>query len=116
MTIDFHVEVEEIENKIVLCIDGRLDAASYPILEKKIDALINEGHYHVILDFSRIDYLSSSGLRLLLSKSKKLKIKNGNLVIHSVDDEVMQVIKLAGFDKILNIFESEEQALQFFEK
>lgn len=112
MSVGLHVELEEIDRKIILRLDGRLDAATTPLLERKIDALIEEHRTHLMLDFLHVDYLSSAGMRLLLSAAKKLKAKKGGLLIFSVGEEVMEIIKLAGFEKILQIFESEAEALQ----
>ena len=113
MGIGLRIELEEIEHRVVLRIDGRLDAPSAPILERKINRLIDEDHYDLLLDCTRMDYLSSAGMRVLLASTKKLKTKKGVLVLFSVNDEVGEVIKMAGFDKILPICLSEKEALQF---
>ena len=112
MGVGLHIELEEIEQRVILRIDGRLDAASAPILERKINSLITEDHSFLILDLSRVDYLSSAGMRVLLSTTKKLKVQEGELVIFGVNEDVMEVIKMAGFDKILRIFSSEKEAVQ----
>ena len=113
MGVGLRIELEEIEHRVILRIDGRLDAASAPILERKINSLIDDDHYHLLLDCSRVDYLSSAGMRVLLSSTKKLNMKKGALVLFSVSDEVGEVIKMAGFDKIFRIYLSEKEALQF---
>jgi len=113
MGVGLRIELEEIEHRVILRLDGRLDAASSPILERKISSLIEEDHYHLLLDFSRVDYLSSAGMRVLLSATKKLMSKKGALVLFSLSEDVNEVIKMAGFDKILRIFSSEKEALQF---
>lgn len=113
MGVGLKIELEEIEHRVILRLDGRLDVASSPILERKINSLIEEDHYHLLLDFSRIDYLSSAGMRVLLSGTKKLTAKKGGLILFSLSEEVSEVIKMAGFDKILRIFSSEKEALQF---
>ncbi len=112
MSVGLHIELEEIDRKIILRLDGRLDAATTPVLERKINTLIEEDHYYLMLDFLRVDYLSSAGMRLLLYAAKKLKAKNGGFLLFSVGEDVMEIIKLAGFEKILLIFESEQEALQ----
>ena len=113
MSFSLHIDLEEIDKNMILRLDGRLDAATVSLLERKINSLINEKHFFVYLDFLRIDYLSSAGLRLLLAVSKKLKQKKGALVLFSISEEVMDIIKLAGFDKILLIFETEQDAIQY---
>lgn len=112
MGVGLRIELEEIEHRVILRLDGRVDASSAPILERKIASLMDEDHYHLILDFTRVDYLSSAGMRVLLSATKKLKSKKGYLILFSLVGDVEEVIKMAGFDKILHICSSEKEALQ----
>lgn len=113
MSVDLEVQLEEIEGKAILRISGRLDAASSPVLEKKINQLMGDGRSVLLMDFSQVEYLSSAGMRLLLSVTKKLKEKDGHLVIFSIGEEAMEIIKMAGFEHILNICSTEQKALQF---
>lgn len=112
MGVGLRIELEEIEHRVILRIDGRVDAASAPILERKINSLIEENHTHLLLDFNRVDYLSSAGMRVLLASLKKLKAQKGDLILFGVSEEVGDVIKMAGFDKILRIYSSEKEAIQ----
>lgn len=113
MGVGLEIELEEIEHRIVLRIDGRLDAASAPILERKLNQLIGEHRHYLCLDFLRVDYLSSAGMRVLLAASKKVHASKGHLILFSLNEEVAEVIKMAGFDKILHICSTEKEALQF---
>jgi anti-anti-sigma factor len=112
MGIGLRIHMEEIERKIILRLDGRLDAASSPILDRKIQQLMNESHFHIALDFTRIDYLSSSGMRVLLAATKKLHTSKGNLVLFSLSTEAAELLAMAGFDKIFHICSTEKEALQ----
>ena len=113
MHLGLNIDMDQIEGKIILRLDGRLDTNTSPVLEKKINSLVSDNHPNIILDFSKIDYLSSAGMRLLLSETKKLKAKKGNLVIFSLHDDVMEIIKMAGFERIINIAGREADALKF---
>ena len=105
------INIEEIDDQIILHLDGRLDAASSPILEKKLTSLMGENN-KIILDFSEVEYLSSAGMRLLLAATKQLKANKGVLVLFSINDDIMEIIKMAGFERILHICETEQEALQ----
>lgn len=111
MILGLDIKVEEIDKIIILRLLGRIDASSSSVLQEKLTALFNEKRYVILLDFSNIDYLSSAGLRVLLSFTKKCKEKGGRLGIFSINEDVMEVIKLTGFDKILNIYKKEKEAL-----
>jgi anti-anti-sigma factor len=105
------VQVEEKGEVVIFRIEGRLDAASSPQLEKKITAIIDSGYFKLILNFNNVEYLSSAGMRLMLSVSKKLKNLEGKIVACGLNDEVMEVIKMAGFNHVIEIYSTEEEAI-----
>ena len=111
MAIGLQIALEEIEGKIILRIDGRIDASTSLVLERKLNQLIEEHHTYLLLDFHRVDYLSSAGMRVLLAETKKMKSKNGDLVLFSLNEEVASTVRMAGFDKILHICPNEKDAL-----
>ena len=104
--------LEEKDTHAILRLEGRVDATSAPLLEQKIDDLTHKGNSRLLIDFAQVDYLSSAGLRFLLAATKRYKSNGGTLVISSVGEEVMEIIKMAGFEKILKIFPNEEKALK----
>jgi len=105
------ITTEEKQGKIVIHVSGRLDASSAPILEEKMSEVIGGGNFHLLIDFSNVEYLASAGMRLMLSNSKKLKTENGSLLFCSISEDVMEIIKMAGFEKILSIYPTEQEAL-----
>ena len=113
MGAGLHIQLEEVDRKVILRIDGRIDAASAPLLERRLMQLVDEDHQHLLLDFTRVDYLSSAGMRVLLAITKKLKAKKGNLLIFSLGEDVLEIVRMAGFDKILHVCANEKEALQF---
>jgi len=114
MSIGLNIAIENAENATIVRIDGRLDATSAPLLERKLLEQIDGGVKNMVLDFSEVNYLSSAGMRLLLSITKKLKGLNGALHCCSVGEEVMEIVKMAGFERIIHIFPTEREALQGF--
>lgn len=99
---------------LVLRISGRLDAISSPAAETKVFEFIHKGQQKLLFDFSGVDYLSSAGMRMLLSVSKKLKTLSGRLIICSVTINVMDVLKMSGFDHVLEIAVTEDDGLRRF--
>ncbi|MFN0065737.1 MAG: STAS domain-containing protein [Chlamydiales bacterium] len=105
------VTVEEKGEVIVVRVKGRLDAASSPQLEKTINSIIDGGHFKLVLNFTDVDYLSSAGMRLMLSISKKLQQLEGKVVACNLNDEVMEVIKMAGFNQVIEFYPNEVESL-----
>ena len=90
---------------VVLSLEGRLDAANAPLLERKINQWGDEVT-RLILDFSKLEYISSMGLRILLHTQKVMKEKNGRLVIENICEAVREVFDMTGF---LNLMVEEEK-------
>lgn len=99
---------------LILKIKGRLDAIASPYAEKKIFDYINNGQSKLLFDFSQVDYLSSAGMRLLLRTTKKLQTLSGKLVVCSVTTNVLDVLKMSGFDHVIELSKSEEEGLNKF--
>ncbi len=80
-------------------ISGRIDTATAP----EVDEFVNknlDGVQNLILDFKEVNYVSSAGLRVLLSLQKKMMVK-GEMKLINVNDAVSDVFEVTGFDEIL---------------
>lgn len=111
MGVGLNVQEHEVNGVKVLRLEGRLDAVSSATLEKKMQDLLQHHQGGVLLDFTKIEYLSSAGMRLLLSTTKKFKQQGHMMGIFAIHEDVMEIIKMAGFEKILHIFSMEKEAL-----
>lgn len=88
-------------NVMTIKLEGWLDTQSAPELAKEIESL--EGVSSLVLDFDKLEYISSSGLRVVVSAYKKMTSINGDFSVINVSSEVMDVFKLTGIDSKLNI-------------
>lgn len=84
-------------------IEGRLDTATSPQLEAALLEVIDDVK-ELIFDFSKLEYISSAGLRILLMMQKKM-MKQGSMVIRHVNEIVAEVFEVTGFSDILTIEE-----------
>ena len=107
--MEFNARKEE--RALVLSVKGRMDATTSPEFEKEIMELINQGEKDFIIDLSELDYISSAGLRSILSTVKKLKVKEGKLFLAALKGVVKEVFEISGFSTIIPIYESVESAL-----
>lgn len=85
---------------LTVTLDGRLDTITSPDLEQSLSDLT--GVAHLVLDFAKISYVSSAGLRVLLALQKRMA-KQGDMVVRHVDKMVMEVLEMSGFVDILTI-------------
>jgi anti-sigma B factor antagonist len=99
------------EGKTVISVNGRIDTLAAPELERAINREVEIGNRAILLDFSRVSYISSGGLRVLLATARKLKNPGDKFGLSSLQPEVLKVLKLAGFTSIFTIYPSEGEAL-----
>ena len=83
-------------------VEGRLDTMTAPELEKTLKENL-EPVMNLVFDFEQLVYVSSAGLRVLLSTQKTMNAKKGSMIIRHVDEEVMDVFEVTGFSDILTI-------------
>lgn len=95
----------------VILVEGRLDAATGPELEKKIIGSIDAGEKNVVVNFAELNYISSAGLRVLLLAAKKLKEVGGQIVLAAVQPHIKEVFDIAGFTSLFKIFDAEDEAV-----
>lgn len=96
-----NIEIKKEADKTVIMLNGRLDTSTAPVLEKAVNDE-SENTDTLILDLKELVYISSAGLRVLLSAHKKM-LSKGTLKITHVAETVMDVLEMTGFSDILEI-------------
>lgn len=96
------MKIDMIKNDryLEMVLEGRLDTTTAPELENKMNEL--EEIDNLVLNFEKLNYISSAGLRVLLSMQKVMN-KQGKMLIINVSDNVRDVFEVTGFNDILNI-------------
>ena len=98
----------------IVRIEGNLDTQTSPEAEAQLTRLIEAGARKIVVDFERLAYISSSGLRILLVAAKQLQESGGELRVCSLSDLVREVFDISGFDSILPVSNSQAEALDGF--
>ncbi len=91
------------KSEIKLLIRGFLDAHTVAHFEKSLDEVHAKEYKTIILDFSRLNYISSAGIGSLMNYTKMMKDKGGELIIFRPTDKVYRIFDLLGFSMIFNI-------------
>lgn len=97
---------------VAMYLEGRLDAGASSEFEASLSDWISKGDHTFLLNFTGLDYISSAGLRSLLAASKKLKERNGKIVLTGLHGPVEEVFKMSGFMSIFRVFPTAEAALK----
>ena len=116
LTKAMNIEVAEERDQEVLVLlpVGRLDSANSGAFEAIVMKHINNGEQRLIIDFSRLDFISSSGLRVALLATRALRASDGRIVLCSMKRHIDEVFRISGFDRIITIKKSRQAALNAF--
>ena len=88
--------------KVEFALEGRLDTVTAPDLEKVLKESLSERTEELILDFAGLEYISSAGLRVLLSAQKVMN-RQGRMTLRHVNETIMEIFEVTGFSDILTI-------------
>jgi anti-sigma B factor antagonist len=113
-------KVEILEKKTgdgcIIALSGRLDAYSANDLEKKLDSLIDAGFIRLVVNLEKLEYISSSGLRVFLAALKKTKKQQGDIKLACLKPFIKEIFDIAGFTQLFNMFDTEEAAVNNFKE
>lgn len=109
-----NIKQEAHENVMVLALSGRLDTLNFQTLDNTIMELLQNDHKNFILDCQEMDYVSSSGLRILLKALKQVKASGGRLLICGLQTEIVKIFKISGFNNLFETFPGKTEALSAF--
>ncbi len=108
------IEEKKAGNITIVLLEGKIDSASSLEMEKKINELIDRGDRHLLVNLAGTEYISSSGLRVMLSSLKRMKKVQGDLKVTCTRPLVQNVFNMAGFTQIFEFYDREEDALSRF--
>ena len=106
------LNVERDGNLLFVKLGGRLDGSNSRDFEASLNSEIGESNCSVILHLGELAYISSAGLRAILLITKSVKSKGASLVLCSLPTQIEEVFKISGFDKIIPIHASKEDAVR----
>lgn len=104
----------------VVAVAGRLTAVEAPELQGRLNGLFNEGRYRILLDFSKLEYISSPGLRVLIEARKRARewkitdFDRGDVRIVNLPPRIKEVFDLTGFTSLFHIYDDVVEAVGSF--
>ncbi len=104
------IQEEKRGNVEIINLRGRLDAETSPIVEKRLRNLMAQDERHLVFDFSQLDYISSSGLRLLIEVARHLTKTGGKLALARLSEPVLEIFRLGGFTSLFTIYSTCDEA------
>lgn len=105
------IDVSELGRVTLVQVKGRIDSMNANQLGDALSGQIDGGHIQLVLDLSGVDYMSSAGLREIVSSLKRVKRATGDLRLAQPSDRVREVLEMAGLDTIFHIYPTQDGAV-----
>lgn len=108
-----NIAIETHGEALALQLEGRLDGTTVPQVEEAFLQQLEKGARRFVFDLSRLEYVSSAGLRVMLLAAKKTRAAGGKLALHGLSESVKEVFEISGFHTIFALYSSRDDALAF---
>jgi anti-sigma B factor antagonist len=108
------VDTADYKRSSLVTVSGRVDSNTAPQLEEALQKIVEKGQYNIALDMSDVEFLSSAGLRVMVSVLKRCRDRGGNLLIADPSDRVTQVLQLAGLTDLFTVYDDVTAAVGSF--
>ncbi len=111
----FNASIRESGTANIIDISGDLDAHTSIELERSIQSLIDNSRTNIIVNFSKLNYISSAGLGVFMSFIDEVRSKGGDIKFTNMPDKIFQVFDLLGFPLLYEIYDDEHKAIEKFQ-
>ena len=95
----------------VVMLEGELDTLAAPEAKRQLNQLREQGVKKIVLNLEKLEFISSSGLRVLLATAQGLKEAGGELRVCKLNETVQEVFDISGFSTLLLVFDNEAKAM-----
>lgn len=96
----------------IIAVEGKLDSAGVNELESRVENILEQGQKTILFDFTNLEYINSSGLRILVMAYQRLKPEQGTVSICGTRDYIQEIFDISGYDKIFAMYPSKNAALE----
>ena len=108
------IDLVEVEGCVLVSVDSSVLQEHIPMLKDRLEALIMEDKYNIILDMSDAMYLSSMGLSVILKIKNQANSRGGDVKLISVNKLIMHLLEITNLSKKFDIFDSVEKAVDLY--
>lgn len=105
------INAERADGTVIAKAGGRVDSSNSREFHSELEAVVAASDSALVLDFEDVAYISSAGMRVILLTAKSLQKSGVKFVLCSMNDSIREVFRISGFDKIIDIHDSQPDAL-----
>ncbi|CAN5224029.1 anti-sigma factor antagonist BldG [soil metagenome] len=99
-------------DRTILEVGGEVDVYTAPKLRERLVELVGEGHYKIIVDMTKVEFLDSTGLGVLVGGLKRVRSHDGTLALVCNQERILKIFRITGLTKVFPIYDTLDEALQ----
>jgi len=111
---DVSFEIRTESGVSVIDVSGQLDAFTTPDVKAEFKKLTDARNYKLVLNLQKVDYVNSTGIGAIVAVAQQVRRRKGDLKLFGMKEDIRKVFDLVGASKILEIFETEQEAINSF--
>jgi len=108
--MELSLAARTVSDHVVLDVGGEIDVYTAPKLRERLIEIVNSGQKHVVVDLSRVEFLDSTGLGVLVGAHRRLRAREGSLRLVCPHERLLKVFRITGLDNVFDIRPSVEEA------
>ncbi|HWB66131.1 MAG TPA: anti-sigma factor antagonist [Mycobacteriales bacterium] len=97
-------------DRAVVAVGGEIDVYTAPKLREQLVDLVGNGHYHLIVDMEKVEFLDSTGLGVLVGGLKRVRAHDGSLRLVCTQDRILKIFRITGLTKVFPIHDTVDEA------
>jgi anti-sigma B factor antagonist len=109
--VDLSLATRTEGGRTVVAVAGEIDVYTAPKLREQIVALVDDGHYDLIIDMSGVEFLDSTGLGVLVGGLKRVRAHDGSLALVCNEERILKIFRITGLTKVFPIYPTVEEAV-----
>ncbi len=109
-----NVDFERQDGNLIASVQGSVDGTNAAEFQATLQGAVQDEDNAMLLDFTKLEYISSAGLRVLLLIAKDMQRKSSGFAICSLSGQVRELFTVSGFDQIIGIHDDQKEALKSF--
>lgn len=109
--VDLSVTSHEQGGRTVVAVGGEIDVYTAPQLRERLNDLVADGQYHLVVDMQGVEFLDSTGLGVLVGGLKRVRAHDGSLRLVCVQEKILKVFRITGLTKVFPIHDTVEEAV-----
>ena len=111
--MNFKMETRAVESEPpIIELEGEVDVYTAPQLKQQMISLLESGAKELVVDLTKVDYLDSTALGVLIGGLKRMRERDGNMVLVCPSPRIRRVFEITGLDKIFDIFNVQQEATE----